>query len=269
MAFGTTGQPVGFRGFGPSRGSIGLGADAPPPDVSYFHTTAAAPAPPVTGKAYVWPHPSGLFSVQIGPNGEIGGFTPPSAGLTDEQKAIRQIVEDTWVYPFIHGVYDSAHAVTGYERSDNDILAEMSHLFAFNKGMAFSSSAVTPDNPTGAVGTNTLQTQTIAHAAEIVAPVVQPTAPAMKPPASNMTTPAASTNRVPPTPGPSVSVSTPPAAASSMAMPSATVTTDGGQFTTAAASTETAAAAGVSGGIWALLALAGIGLAMASGKGRR
>ena len=25
MAFGTTGQPVGFRGFGPSRGSIGLG----------------------------------------------------------------------------------------------------------------------------------------------------------------------------------------------------------------------------------------------------
>ena len=139
----------------------GLG-DTATPNLASFRQAAAAPAPPITGKAYVWPHPSGLFNVQIGADGTVGGFVSgpindPSA--SDQTKATAQVVGQVWVYPFLHGSGIAA-AVTGNEAPDSFIQQLMASFFAFNKGMV--------DTSSGWQGTNTIQQGAIDQTGAIV-----------------------------------------------------------------------------------------------------
>jgi len=152
MAFGT--------------GRLGLGyttAQGQTIDLTPFRQAAAAPAPPITGSAYTWPHPSGLFTVQIGADGTVGGFVggalydPTASELT---KATASVVAETWVYSYISpDAYPNpkanpiAHAVTGNEAPDAYIASIALGYFAFNKGMVATGA--------GWTGTNVVQTTAV------------------------------------------------------------------------------------------------------------
>lgn len=116
-----------------------------------FRQAAASPAPPITGSAYIWPHPSGLFNVQIGADGTVGGFVsgpindPSQSDLT---RATAQVVGSVWAYPFIHG-NGIAAPVTGNEIPDSTLSEIVLSFFAFNKGMV--------DSGYGFTGTNVFQ----------------------------------------------------------------------------------------------------------------
>jgi len=149
-----------YVGLGDMWSSIPLPSS--PTLLSWIHQAAAAPAPPVTGASYVWHHPSGFFYSQISPTGQPGGLIisqavggPEPATVNEDQKAVVGMVASTWAWPWVKGLYSGSHAVTGFERPDADMLAEMSHYFAFNKGQVFT--APTASNPTGVSGTNVSQ----------------------------------------------------------------------------------------------------------------
>jgi len=145
-----------------TAGRFGLGATATV-DLSTFRRAAAAPAWPITGREYQWPHPSGLFTVRISADGTANDWTPLVPASDDTQKATATVVSVVWYWPLTHSDpngFALPVAVTGNEIPDATLLQTVSSFFAFNKGLVFTGS--------GTQGQNTLQTTTINNTSGVV-----------------------------------------------------------------------------------------------------